>query len=660
MFLYRRVLAIIPCGYYTTMQYITIGGISLKNQILYKKILSIFLTFIVLILSVPVAFAASETLSASNVTKWPTISYNNPDGKMYYGQTLAEGLTLNDDEIVLDAAGNQVPGHFEFVDPSLMQSYATNAKANLTFVPDNTDAYTGFTKKRSTVTYNVQKTTLVLADENNPPVAASQIVKGATLSTVEITGGQVKNPYNATESNAAGAYWEWVNPDTVVTESGEYEAKVHTVSSYEEFIVKVYVEVESSIEATTIVEAPTATLEYGQYFSEAVFEGGKVMAGDTEVSGTFTRKSTSAVKPIVGVFDAVEVIFTPDDLEKYAPCEGTAVVTVTKANYKFVNENGEEIVPELTLPYGTTFDQHEILGNSLKDLIKDRAQLSGVDIIGSLIFEAGDKDTVAPVGTNTYNVRVRPYNSGTSNYNVTDLQFILTIEPVIITTTASWGTDGVIKGKLSHDTKGTLDIFVDGKLVADDITAGGADNEWSVDYPIPATGDYTIKVVYNPTENDPYSMVDFEKVVTAKIRRSITYADATAVNHKINGDERTPIAKLGDTIELSTFGGVAFLGWKITDMNGNEVDLGIADLMATEITFTMPDCDLFVEAMYQKDEPADDNNGLGGIFGDLDLGDLTEGDSESKLVNIINNIIALFRNIIEKITGFFRAIGDAT
>ena len=98
----------------------------------------------------------------------------------------------------------------------------------------------------------------------------------------------------------------------------------------------------------------------------------------------------------------------------------------------------------------------------------------------------------------------------------------------------------------------------------------------------------------------------------------------------------------------------------VTDMNGNEVDLGIADLMATEITFTMPDYDLYVEAMYQKDEPADDNNGLGGIFGDLDLGDLTEGDSESKLVNIINNIIALFRNIIEKITGFFRAIGDAT
>lgn len=628
-----------------------------------KKLLSILMALMMLLSVVPFyASAAVETLSANNVTQWPTITYNRPDGKMYFGQTLAEGITINDDEIVLDASGNQVAGHFEWFKPTLIQTYVENGKANLKFVPDDTSIYKGFTKLKSPVTFSVQNTQLVLIDENNPPVAVSQVVKGGTLSTVELTSGQVKNPYVETDTIADGAYWEWVNPDTVVTESGEFEAILHTAGgSYEPMTRMVYVEVESSIEATTIIEAPTATLEYGQSWTELVFEGGKVMAGDTEVSGTFTRKSTSTGKPAVGVFDAVKVIFTPDDLEKYTPCEGTAVVTVTKANYKFVNENGEVIVPELTLPYGTTFDQHEILGNSLKDLIKDRAQLSGVDVIGSLIFEAGDKDTVAPVGTNTYNVRVRPYNSGTSNYNVTDLQFVLTIEPVVITTTASWGTNGVIKGKLSHEAKGTLDVFVDGKLVADDIKAGGANNEWSVDYPIPATGDYTIKVVYNPTENDPYSMVDFEKVVTAKIRRSITYADPSAVNHKINGDERTPIATLGDTIELSTFGGVAFLGWKITDASGNEVDLGIADLTATEITFTMPDYDLFVEAMYQKDEPADDNNGgldIDNIFGNL--GDLTEGDSDNPIINIFNNIIDFIKNIIETIISLFRGIGDRT
>ena len=635
-----------------------------------KKLLSILMALLMMLSVVPFYASAVEALAVKNVSQWPTISYKTEDGTlvsdgcMYYGQKVSDVLVINDDEIVLNAAGEQVAGHFEFIDPNEIPDDINDAmRSNIKFVPDDTDMYTGFQRKRSRdTTFKVVATTPVLVSD--APTATS-VDSGSSLSASVISGGQVMNPYYPEETSALNAMWTWSNPDTVVYESGEYEAKLYIHTAYVEITKMIYVEVNSTVKATTIAELPTAEIEFAQEltYNDLVLNGGKAVeyGTETEVSGSFSVKNPNAKITGIGTYN-VTVVFTPDDLEKYTLCEGTAVVTVTKANYKFVNENGEEIVPELTLPYGTTFDQHEILGNSLKDLIKDRAQLSGVDAIGSLIFEAGDKDTVAPVGTNTYNVRVRPYNSGTSNYNVTDLQFILTIEPVVITTTASWGTDGVIKGKLSHKAKGTLDVFVDGKLVADDIKAGGANNEWSVDYPIPATGDYTIKVVYNPTENDPYSMVDFEKVVTAKIRRSITYADPSAVNHKINGDERTPIAKLGDTVELSTFGGVAFLGWKITDASGNEVDLGIADLTATEITFTMPDYDLFVEAMYQKDEPADDNGGLDidNIFGDLDLDNLTQGDSDNPIVNIFNNIIAFFKNIIVTITELFRSIGDNT
>ncbi|MBQ8028092.1 MAG: hypothetical protein IJ262_01650 [Clostridia bacterium] len=634
-----------------------------------KKLLSILLALMMMLSVVPFyASAAAETLTASNIQTLPTITVNDLSAvKLYTGTYPDKLFTIADDEVVVDAAGNQVAGHFVVRNAVAYDAgEAVVKRLNITFLPDDTEAYTSFNKNRITVdefTIVVEKADVALIDaENDYPRTTEAVPSGTAISDIRITGGGLYNVQNPTSNTyLSNASWSWKDTSLVVTESGYYDAVSSAPEDdFNDFVVPVYIEVESNIEATTIVEAPTATIEYGTAWNEVVlFEGGKVMAGDTEVSGTFTRKSTSTTKPAVGEY-SLKVIFTPDDLEKYAPCEGTAVVTVTKGNYKFVNENGEEIVPELTLPYGTTFNQNDLLGNSLKAFIKDYDELSGVDIVGSLIFEAGDYKTVAPVGTNTYNVRVRPYNSGTSNYNVTDLQFILTIEPVIITTTASWGTNGVIKGKLSHEAKGTLDVFVDGKLVADDIKAGGANNEWSVDYPIPATGDYTIKVVYNPTENDPYSMVDFEKVVTAKIRRSITYADPSAVNHKINGDERTPIATLGDTIELSTFGGVAFLGWKITDASGNEVDLGIADLTATEITFTMPDYDLFVEAMYQKDEPADDNGGLDidNIFGDL--GDLTEGDSDNPIINIFNNIIDFIKNIIETIISLFRGIGDRT
>lgn len=621
-----------------------------------KKLLSIFLALLMLLSVVPFyAFAAAETLTTTNVQTWPTLSYKHPDGVMYYGMTVAEGLTINDDEVVIDAAGNQVAGHFEFVTPTKILS-GSNVKADLLFVPDDADAYSTIKKNRSSVLFSVQKTQLVLIDENNLPVAASQIVKGATLSTVEITGGQVKNPYVETDTKADGAYWEWVNPDTVVTESGEFEATLHTAGgSYESMTRMVYVEVESSIEATTMVEAPTATVEYGTAWNEVVFEG-KVMAGDTEVSGTFALKSPSTIKPAVGYYDYIKVVFTPDDLEKYAPCEGTAVVTVTKGNYKLVNENGEEVaVPEFTMSYGTTLGMVPI-----QSLIKDRSLLTGADI-ANVYFPDHEKNEIIPVGTNTYNARIYPNHEDYSNYKRTDLQFVITIEPVVITTTAYWSLSDKIGGKVSHEAKGTFDVFVDGELVGDDIKIT-RNKDWSFDYPIPATGDYTLKVVYNPTQNDPHSMEDYETVVNVRMKRKIILPEDSRVTYKVNGDERTSIMRLGDTIELSTFGGDLFRGWKIADASGNIVDLGVADLMASDITFTMPDYDLYIEAQYEKEVVDDGNGGLDidNIFGDLDLDNLTQGDSDNPIENLFNNLIAFFKNIIEKITGFFRGIGDRT
>ena len=179
-------------------------------------------------------------------------------------------------------------------------------------------------------------------------------------------------------------------------------------------------------------------------------------------------------------------------------------VTVTKGNYKLVNAIGEEVtVPEFTMPYGTTFDPGLKLGVLLKNMIKDRSLLTGADV-AFVAFPEHEKDEIILLGTHTYNVRIYPSHEDNSSYKSTYYQFVITIEPVVFTTTAYWSLSDKIGGKVSHEAKGTFDVFVDGKLVADDIKAGGANNEWSVDYPIPATGDYTIKVVYNPIENDPY------------------------------------------------------------------------------------------------------------------------------------------------------------
>ena len=162
------------------------------------KVFSLLMAFLFISVSVPFASAATA-LSSSNVTQWPTVSYKNADGKMYYGQTQSEGLIINDDEIVLDANGNQVAGHFTFKSPDNIPDVGTDKKLNLTFVPDNTDEYTGFNKMFSSVKYNVETVTPVFVDEVNDPLVASEVEAGALLSTSTLSGGKMTNPYNPDE-----------------------------------------------------------------------------------------------------------------------------------------------------------------------------------------------------------------------------------------------------------------------------------------------------------------------------------------------------------------------------------------------------------------------------------------------------------------------------
>ena len=88
------------------------------------------------------------------------------------------------------------------------------------------------------------------------------------------------------------------------------------------------------------------------------------------------------------------------------------------------------------------------------------------------------------------------------------------------------------------------------------------------------------------------------------------------------------------------------------DAAGNTVDLGV-DLTATNISFTMPDYDIHVEAL----EKNASSGGSGGL-GDIDFGDLSEGDSEWAIINIIRNIIAMFKSFLQQLIETFQSIGD--
>ncbi|MBR3868938.1 MAG: hypothetical protein IKM66_06435 [Clostridia bacterium] len=618
-----------------------------------KKLLSLVLSVIMIMSVLPMyASAAAETLTASNIQTLPTITMKE-NVTVYTGNYQDTVFSVADDEVVVDAAGNQVAGHFVIRNSSVYSAGEFTIKnVNLTFLPDDIEAYTSFNKNRVTitpVTVIVEKADLALKDaENDYPKTAEAVPSGTAISDIRITGGAcyiVQAP--TTTSYVANLNWTWQDTSLTVTESGYYNAVPEILpGNFNDFVLPVYIEVENSVKATTIVEAPTATIEYGQAWNEVVFECGKVMAGDTEVSGTFTRKLTGVGKPSAGVYDSVPVIFTPDDLEKYAPSEGYGTVTVTKANYKFVNENGEEIVPEITLPYGTTFDIGGALGVALKLMIKDRNSVSNYDI-PVISFPDYDKDDMAPVGTNTYNVRIRPYSGyeENTNYNVTDLQFILTIEPVVLELALKSEIDDedsniryYYLSKMNYNDptpQGTYTYYVDGELTAENVGMG-----YKVKLAPENSGAHEIKIVYIPTENDPCIIEDINRTVNIRLLHKLTRG-----NLVMGG---SPEEWFGDEVTLrANMLPENFGGWRITDANGNEITLEGAVIEGINITFTMPDYDITVEAIDKS------QSSIGGG----DAGDGTDDDSNNGIFggiwSFFQKLINWFSSIIKQMMSLF-------
>ena len=57
-----------------------------------------------------------------------------------------------------------------------------------------------------------------------------------------------------------------------------------------------------------------------------------------------------------------------------------------------------------------------------------------------------------------------------------------------------------------------------------------------------------------------------------------------------------------------------------------------------------------------KGKTSSDSDGLGNIF-DMDFGDLSEGDSEWAIINIIRNLIAKFKSFLQQLIETFQSIG---
>ncbi|MBR2893628.1 MAG: hypothetical protein IKB94_07215, partial [Clostridia bacterium] len=548
------------------------------------------------------------------------------------------------------------PGHFEHIDPTATAEEAMEGyEADIKFVPDDTATYKGFTKYYSKTTFTCNKTTPVFVDEINDPIIATEIEAGATLADSVLSGGKVINPYAPDESKLLSKSWKWTNSSVVVNESGYYEA-YYSCPSYNKLTRFVLVRVKGDTSevkmGTTIEELPTieGSVCVGNKLSSLSIIGGKALGmNGEEVQGVFSFENDATITQ-AGELNPL-ITFTPDD-SRYAVATARIAITVEKGNFAFLDENGAETVPEITVPYGATMGDVQ---SALKGLTMNTTENI------SFNFADGVKNT-DKAATGTYNVIVRSYEDN-SNYNETTLPVKVTVEQKELTLNGAYSAETKLitfKTKEGIAPRGKFDIYVDGALVKSGVAYGE-----KVAYDaFTSSGVHTIKIVYIPTENDGYKIADFEIETQINLARNITAGENTgSISAKINGQNGhiggESLIVCGDTIELSTIGGEAFLGWKIADKNGNIANLGIADLKASAITFTMPDYDIVVTAEYEKQENNNDTNGgfdIDSIFGDM--GDLTEGDSEWAIINIIRNIIAKFKSFLQQLIETFQSIGD--
>ena len=545
-----------------------------------SKVLSLFMAFLFVATAVPFAYASDPvTLTSSNVTAWPTVS-----GEIYYGQKINEGVTLSGGEVQYE--GTVIPGHFEFVDPELR---ADMGIPNLKFIPDDTTSYAvseiGYAWD---LMFTINKTTPVFVDANSVPVATEVASAGTLLGKSKISGGQVMNPYYPEESVALGYTWSWVNRREPVTKSGYYEAQLGG-GMYNTITTMIYVKIAGDTPETSIEEAPTfPRIEYNPdiTWADIPLTGGKaVINGNEEVAGTFTISETWKNKvPEIGSYN-VSVVFTPDDLSKASVYTMLIPVTVNKAPIRFVDENGNDIVPEIIVPYGTKFND---ISRLLRPFVK------GADytyfVMGDLSSKVCDEGT--------YTVKATAPDDG-AHYEDTDLTFKIVIEkkklnPKLYSTTGKLYIND--NSAVYHPTGTfTLEYTIDG---VEQTPITDIKYNTHFDWNPTKSGDYEYTIIYNEAAEKEYFIIDD---FTTNSTIALTWGfkatgSVEGTTYKYGSEVALEAPATDPTKEDKPFYG--FVKWE--DANGN-TGLTEEELSNREISFTMPDGDVELNATYKFD-----------------------------------------------------------
>ena len=422
---------------------------------------------------------------------------------------------------------------------------------------------------------------------------------------------------------------EWVNADKVFDEPGTYTEPIRI---YHKTIENIWIKAEytftveqgstiqpAEIETMPVIGSPVKYVE-GIKVSDLRMDGGKA---NVEGSFSFTEPDKAL---FVGT-NQVSVTFTPDDPTQAEAVTFTIPVTVEKGDivvqeaptFTFVYQNtplkNRSVLHDAVIeggviePSAVTWDFYDETGLKAKDPQADRAlEVGNYQIVARARAASGSFNT----GFFTVNVVIKADETKTFPMKVN-----LEGNELRIKADTTYG--------VGYGGKGTVTYSVN-----DTVVAQNADPKAEVVYAIPESGDYTVKAEYTPAENDNYIYKPATQTVKAVLPRTVT----------VNGGSGSGSYKPGDTVRVefdqtSLKKYYEFKGWKITNAEGETVDVGVSDLTQTSISFTMPDEDVTVEAT-------------------------TSFSIQLFFKSIGDSIMAFLMKVVEWIMGLFNGLGSIT
>ena len=372
---------------------------------------------------------------------------------------------------------------------------------------------------------------------------------------------------------------------------------------------------------------PTVTYREGLKIGDLKLVGGKA---NTEGTFTFAQpdRALSAGQSI-----PVEVVFTPADTNMKA-VSVTVNVTVEKGDIQVLQ------TPTLTIGYGT----------KLKNVsLSDFKELETIPASGVSWDWAGDTgtglsdpraDQILAVGTyNDILVRANTFNN--ANYALTYIPIKVVVNPVATAFPMLCEIDAAarqitVTGRGNPDAKGTVtytlhsdglaeDLVIEGKGVQDVATFQLDENAKS--------GAYTVTAAYHPAgANDPCNYASATKDLDVRLSHSVTVIGGRAMNGDAYQAGDTVYIRLDLELIKKNY---EFKSWKITNANGDTIDVGVEDLTAKELSFVMPDEAVKVEAQ-------------------------TSFSIQLFFENLGNSILSFFMKVVEWIQGLFNGLGSIT